>query len=355
MKGRIKYLDGLRGIAALVVVLQHTLETIFIATPLETRQEYLIFFNSFNAGRFGVALFFLISGFVVPFSIKRPRPIYHFTMSRFLRLYPAYWLSLALALVVFPRLTERTYSFAQIFANVTMFQSLVGERDVIGVYWTLIIELIFYVLCAGLFLIHRLTNIRILITAIVAGLCLSLAIATYASFRGSHFPANVPLNLALMFLGTLMRRAWVEQDLQAKRFLPSTIVIWIIIMPVVQYLTPPQTEIMPITPLSFCMAYWLAIGTFLATAKLNRLTGPVFIALGAISYSMYLFHTICIEIMFHLFRPRNIWQDAAFVVGALFSTIILASLVYILVERPAILIARWSAKLPQGSRTRSHW
>jgi peptidoglycan/LPS O-acetylase OafA/YrhL len=48
-----------------------------------------------SLGRFGVALFFLISGFAVPFSIGGERPPAHFFISRVFRLYPACWLALA--------------------------------------------------------------------------------------------------------------------------------------------------------------------------------------------------------------------------------------------------------------------
>src|SRR4051794_26399249 len=49
----------------------------------------------FNAGLLGVALFFLVSGFVIPFSLDRGS-LSRFVIRRIFRLYPVYWLSLAL-------------------------------------------------------------------------------------------------------------------------------------------------------------------------------------------------------------------------------------------------------------------
>ena len=126
-----------------------------------------------------------------------------FAVSRFFRLYPAYWLSLTLALLIFPPLTGESYSTTRILANVTMAQAAFGQRDVIGAYWTLFIELAFYGLCMGLFATRLLADWRAVVGAIFAALGISFAVATYASLHGSHLPANVPLNIALMFLGTL--------------------------------------------------------------------------------------------------------------------------------------------------------
>ncbi len=281
----------------------------------------------FNAGRFGVALFFLISGFVIPFSFKEPRPLLRFAISRFFRLYPAYWLSLALALLIFPSLTGESYSILRVVANTTMAQAAFGQRDVIGAYWTLFIELAFYGLCMGLFATRLLSDWRAVVAAILVALGISFAVAAYASLRGSHLPANVPLNLGLMFLGTLMRRAWLTQDMGAKRWVVPISLVWAALMPPILWLTPSQPD-MPITPVSFCVAYWLALSLFIVASKFNLPKGRGVIWLGVVSYSIYLFHDICIEVMLKLIPPVDFWRDALFTCAVLGSSIVLASLIY---------------------------
>ncbi len=332
---RVRYLDGLRGVAALAVVFQHVAEIIISNDPALAPFLLPAFLYYFNAGRFGIALFFLISGFVIPFSFKKPHPIRNFAISRFFRLYPAYWLSLALALVIFPLLTNEIYSTPRILANVTMVQAAFGQHDVIGAYWTLFIELAFYVLCAGLFFTRLLANWRALVGAILAGLSLSLAMAVMASVRGSHLPANIPLNLALMFLGTLMRRGWLERDLSASNWIAPISAVWAGIMPLILWLTPKQPDI-PLTPLSFCLAYWLALIVFIVAAKLNLPKGRIFGGLGAVSYSLYLFHGICLEIMLYFVPPNSFWQDIVFAVVLVAISISLSVIVYNFVERPTI-------------------
>jgi peptidoglycan/LPS O-acetylase OafA/YrhL len=337
-RARIQYLDGLRGIAAICVVVQHTAESIITGDPSARPLLQPEFLDLFNAGRFGVALFFLISGFVVPFSFREPKPIRTFAIGRFFRLYPAYWVSLAIALVTFPLLTGKSYPIANVLTNITMAQAIFGQPDVIGSYWTLVIELAFYTLCVGLFAARLLTDWRALVTAILTCLVLSLMMAIYASLHGTHLPTNAPVNIALMFLGTLMRLGWLEQEMAARRSIVfMTSIFAILLLPILWLPPSDRTDSnFNITPLSFCFAYWLALGCFIAASKAKMPRGQLFIALGTISYSLYLFHGICLEIMLALVPPVSAWRDVVFASGLLISAIAVAALINQVVERPFV-------------------
>jgi len=63
-RGRFEFLDVARGIAALAVLLQHSAEIAF--PSLRHFSESI-----FNFGMFGVTLFFLVSGFIIPISMER--------------------------------------------------------------------------------------------------------------------------------------------------------------------------------------------------------------------------------------------------------------------------------------------
>lgn len=87
---RIKELDSLRGIAALMVVLYH------YTFRFHEKYSYSFLYDVFNFeyGHLGVELFFMISGFVIYMSIKNINSPLDFLKKRFYRLYPLFWLSL---------------------------------------------------------------------------------------------------------------------------------------------------------------------------------------------------------------------------------------------------------------------
>src|SRR4051812_10734763 len=90
---RIEFLDAIRGVAALAVVLYHLLAG---ASPFLTR--WLI--QKQNLGATAVYTFFFVSGFIIPVSMER-RSFAQFWRSRFLRLYPVYWVAILATLLAF--------------------------------------------------------------------------------------------------------------------------------------------------------------------------------------------------------------------------------------------------------------
>lgn len=156
--GRFVFLDLLRAIAVLVVVYSHlvgiflhqhhdtsTLASAvqgFAAHPLEL---------ALQLGRFGVVLFFLVSGFVVTHTgfAENPR---QYATKRFLRIYPMLVVSVLLAAVLFgvglhPVTTGQlaTVTPLTLLTNMTLLNHLLAPLVLlVDVSWTLIIELLFY-------------------------------------------------------------------------------------------------------------------------------------------------------------------------------------------------------------------
>jgi len=85
--GRIEELDALRGLAAFAVMLYHYTAG---EGPRLNRAELLV---SVPWGHFGVQLFFVISGYVILMTVRRVRTAGEFAVSRFARLYPAFWVA----------------------------------------------------------------------------------------------------------------------------------------------------------------------------------------------------------------------------------------------------------------------
>src|SRR3954447_22948773 len=86
---RLGFLDAARGVAALLVVAAHGAGVYFPAYLPWARANL-------ELGRAGVVLFLLISGFIIPASLEQGGDLGKFCLRRFFRLFPAYWLCVAL-------------------------------------------------------------------------------------------------------------------------------------------------------------------------------------------------------------------------------------------------------------------
>jgi len=145
-KQRLVVLDSLRFVAAAAVLIQHGVE-----------QQGAIgqrIVGTLSPGVFGVVLFFLISGFVIPLSAGRQFVLGDFAIRRLLRIFPLVLVTLA-AVFVLSRLTDwaafdaaRAASARDWAANIALVQDYVGSLPIHGVTWTLSLELVWYGLFA---------------------------------------------------------------------------------------------------------------------------------------------------------------------------------------------------------------
>jgi peptidoglycan/LPS O-acetylase OafA/YrhL len=151
-ESRLRALDGLRLLAALMVCCYH-----YAGKNGEVAQSWhqspgvkfptLSQFATY--GSLGVQFFFLISGFVICMS-SWGKGVGHFFRSRVARLYPAYWAAIVLVTVaglLLPVVSAPLRS-DELLVNLTMLQQPMGVPRVLGVDWTLWVEVRFYALFA---------------------------------------------------------------------------------------------------------------------------------------------------------------------------------------------------------------
>ena len=162
---RIKELDSLRGIAAISVVLAH----ITLSLPMEK--------NIFRLGVSGVDLFFLISGYVIYMTIEKMSNPVDFIIARIGRLYPAYWFVVVYTFLLFfcwcslTRMPQK-YSFIDLLGNLTMFQRYFSAKEIIAPAWTLLIEMLFYILIVLLFIYKLIKHVeKVIVAGIVVTFC----------------------------------------------------------------------------------------------------------------------------------------------------------------------------------------
>ncbi|KUL55179.1 acyltransferase [Streptomyces sp. NRRL F-4489] len=200
---RLRALDGLRLLAALMVAAYHyggrngDISRAWGASPA---REFPSLSGAFAYGCLGVQIFFLISGFVIclsgwfppgaagdrsapgrsapglpgPLGLRRLRA---FAASRVSRLYPAYWVAVLLVTAVFalPWVAFKALAPSDVLANLTMLQYPLGVPRVLGVCWTLWAEMRFYALFALCVVLPGATRARVLLFC--AGWTLAAALA----------------------------------------------------------------------------------------------------------------------------------------------------------------------------------
>ena len=162
---RLRELDALRGLAALVVVLFHyTWQAGNIYPAAKTVTHGLAW------GHYGVQLFFAISGFVIFMTLQRTASAADFAVSRFARLFPAYWL--AVLLTEAGTIALGAGSLAQpgaiVLANLTMLEGFLYLPAVDGVYWSLTVELGFYACMLALWRLRLLERIEAVLLCWIA-------------------------------------------------------------------------------------------------------------------------------------------------------------------------------------------
>ena len=166
-EGRAKYIDALRGIAAFGVACYH----IERYTPLKGIAREVLpaaLVNLIGHGWCGVQVFFVISGFVIAYSVRQARvtPGYflNYALRRSVRLDPPYWSTLAFVLLVHatlhlhlgwvspldvPEPYESEVSWKLIGLHVAYLQDICGYGNLSAGIWSLCIEVQFYLLYVG--------------------------------------------------------------------------------------------------------------------------------------------------------------------------------------------------------------
>lgn len=337
---RYENIDALRAIAALLVFIQHFFGDIVraaqgVQTPLVRLVDTSL--NSIDLGRFGVVLFFLISGFVVPFSIKGSRPLRRFAISRFFRLYPALWLAV-ITLSVFFAVNGTPPSAGTVFANLTMFPSFLGFHWLSGIYWTLTIELIFYILCACLFWKNYLYAPKI-ITGFTLLLIGSTAVPIYLRlYSGFNFPVQyIGLHVSFLYCGLLLRMAMIDKKTGA--WSGAVLVIaaqFFVLFTIGQFSLEREDSFFLIGKLPIITAYFLAFATFICATYSGKPKSFLLSYGGSISYSVYLFHGIAALLTYRFLPLTGQLSDLLAGVVSFALTILISHYVYKYLEVPMI-------------------
>lgn len=320
--GRLRFIDGLRGVAACMVMFYHLGDR----TGIKPITEW---------GYLGVGIFFVISGFVITSTLLNKDVtvgnVGRFFARRFVRLDIPYWTNIAVTVFLGAVLYRfggqlHYYSPAQIAVHLVYLQDILGFKPINDVYWTLCLEIQFYLtLVAILWVAQRLRRgpgSRGFQIAIIASALASVLFSANLLHppRGLMFPYWWAFALGAM-------TCWWRAGHVRAPMLTATFVV-VMMMPFV-------------THESWRLAGALTAGMLvLATVRGTMgswLAGPIAQFLGRISYSLYLFHAL-IGWEAQTFASRYVGPYAALTFGIIVS-VVSGWLAYIVIERPAVALS----------------
>jgi peptidoglycan/LPS O-acetylase OafA/YrhL len=318
---RLVEVDALRGVAAMAVVGYH-----FTTRYLELYGTGATPSVSLPHGHFGVNLFFIISGFVIFMTLARTRQPMDFVVSRLSRLFPAYWVAVALTFAVTTiwGLAGKEVTPLQALANLTMIHGLAGVPHVDGVYWTLEVELLFYAGMLALFMTRSLHRVHVALVVLIGLKLVYHVAATY----GVTLSWTVSRLLILNFIPWFALGICVYQAVTATG--GSRAGSWVTALAALGCLGIADGWVLAVIALMLACLVWGA-----AAGKLPWLGHPVLAYFGTISYTLYLLHENIGWVVIRESLARGLSFDASIAV-ALAVTVSLASLVTFTVERPAM-------------------
>jgi peptidoglycan/LPS O-acetylase OafA/YrhL len=283
-------------------------------------------------GTLGVEFFFLISGFVILMTAW-DRSIADYTASRIGRLFPAYWAGVALStlLLVFLWPEGRPTDLGEALVNATMLHEAWGVHRLEGVYWTLWIELRFYILI-GILMLFGLTRNRILAFCGLWPLAGAMAATSDSTLlQALLLPAHASLFAGGMMLYFIYREghsllAWLlvaTNAILAANSANHNAVGRIDEITAIEHSSPLVWAIV----LGF-----FSIVAAVSLTRLRHVRWRWLTALGALTYPLYLVHELWGRYVIHLLTPA-LPKDAVLVI-AFAATVTLAWAIHRLVERP---------------------
>lgn len=340
---RLGYLDSLRALVAISVIFYHVCKESPLSNfslSLFDQATIFLIIDFFDLGKLAVVLFFAISGFVIPFTFKKniKNPIRAFVISRFFRLYPAYWLSIPLGIYFFYLTPGKHVSATLVLSNLLMLQQFVGIENIIGVYWTLQIELIFYVMCAVLFKFNKLTNVKFIFTLALVLLGASFLLSLLRHSLQIGLPVGLFLALTVMLLGTVWRYYIVDNAKEARSYTLKLLMILTLLIPIISFFAYRIEAGFGTNWQKYVTSYYGAILIFILGTKYLKIENKMLTYLGAISYSLYLMGPIAQSITFTIFP--NISNLYFYIVLTVMVAVSMATVTYYLLEKPCMNFAR---------------
>ncbi len=349
---RLAFANQLRGAAALMVVLVHytvvvqvlrvDVSWVVAAPPLDGPVAAAALWMQalpVDPGSLGVGLFFLISGFVIPFSLQGTTGR-GFLLARAARILPTFWAALLIEYAVIAASAAYwhrppAYGWRGYVVNGLLIETLAGQQTVDWVSWTLSIEAKFYLLAALCRPLLLKGGLRLPFA------CAAAALGLNAAVGGGWLPLTRELDsesifLLVILIGTLFHAHYADR--LSTRELAAGTAGMLLLMALCWRIGPLANETAARTlSLAAAVAAFAAAYRWRARFRPSRILDGI----AAISYPLYLVHAILgFTIMSFLMLAWRLPYAVA-AIAAFLACVAAATLLHRFVERPTM---RWGRR-----------
>jgi len=286
---RIATIDLLRLAAALAVVAFHYLfrgsvGEKFLTSGYPEAAPFAIY------GYLGVNLFFLISGFVIAWSAE-DRSWQDFAIARFSRIYPGFLICMSITFAVLYASDDPllTVTWPQYGANLLIFSPALKQPFLDGVYWSIILELIFYswialALLTGIYARWKLELAAIWLSIVVIN---EYAIGSSA-LRLLFITEYAPLFVSGMMIHHITVHGWSRK---AIGLAAASFVLSCALMRIGQgWMQEHYGVSIPFTNLLIANAFMYGLLVVCIVLRPYLASSSVTLMLGGLTYPLYLLH-----------------------------------------------------------------
>jgi len=324
----------LRGIAAVMVVVSHCY---LYASKTSPGLAALPWMPAY--GFFGVAIFFVISGFIMYFTSRdrwsgSAEEAKGFALRRLHRIVPLYWLvtaiTIAMILVAGADDAHVKLSWREVVQSLLFFPygfNGINFRPIVGVGWTLDFEMFFYALFATGLLLPRRLGLPLVLGLIVA----TIAIGATGALGRSPAAAFAQPIVGLFGVGILL--GWAHEQLQFRLSYwrgSALLYVFLLVSPIVLAAAPRIESQLWFNPVLWSYAtVCVVVGVFTAAPRRMSAAERFGLLLGGASYLLYLIHPLVIRILAEVAQRAGFGSPGgtAAVACAMFGAALVAALV----------------------------
>jgi peptidoglycan/LPS O-acetylase OafA/YrhL len=357
---RLTALDGLRGVAILLVMGFHYfyhLESFYYKSTLYPYGETFSNVVIFKYGYMGVELFFIISGFVIAMTLESSKSLLDFAIRRFVRIWPALIFS---AIVTFFLLNWSDAPFAltrrQFWPNflpsltltpTSLWSGLFPKVDfVTGVYWSLVVEIRFYMIALILYWLFARQNLarNLVVFTVLIYVVRALLRRWLPGYNGVYDGFFIPDYMPWFAAGAVFYEVYRERLAKGAALVLLAVAYAMIARISLNY-APIGRD--PVIASSFALLF-LVLFWFLSTrpASMRIFEVRPLVWIGECSYSIYLYHyAVGMILISQVSKTISLGSQLLLVAGVYLLVFAVGRISYVTVEN---LARRWLTKLLIG-------